>query len=407
MPINIRPRGIGLVIVAILLFALAAFTRVGWLLLFDAVLWGMILVSAIMPWLSIGDLRIHRRVSNWQGRGEFPGPMEGNEVDLDLVLENRGLLPCIFVSVGYNYRKSHIESAKQGLFMTWLNRKGQYTNTTKLTFNRRGLHALPSLKAETSVPFGIFRRSKRLNDSTEVLILPKIYPVSNMELLDDSGTTSVYSVRARAGDQVTGSRGYVSGDPSNHIHWRNSARLSEPQVKEFERTPDSALVIAFDISRSEKDSESLEQAVRIAASACDYVCRAGGIVRLKTSQLNEETNNRQYLLRTLALMKGPQEARFPALSSAVPPFSAVLTIVQDTDTIGLRETARLAAAQRKVTAVVLRGHDKKNVPSNPTAELSKAGVNVIECWPGEEARAISLLGQETSSTKEGMKAQVG
>ena len=86
-------------------------------------------------------------------------------------------------------------------------------------------------------------------------------------------------------------------------------------------------------------------------------------------------------------------------------FSAVLTIVQETDIAGLKEVARLATAQRKVTAVVLRRQDKKSIASNPTAELRKVGASVIECWPGEEARAISLLGQVSSPNINSFDAQ--
>ena len=45
----ITPRGTALVVVAIALFVLAGATGVGWLLLFDAVLWGILVLSAVMP----------------------------------------------------------------------------------------------------------------------------------------------------------------------------------------------------------------------------------------------------------------------------------------------------------------------------------------------------------------------
>ena len=64
MPIAVRPRGIGLIIVAVMLFALAGFTRVGWLLLFDAVLWGIVIISMILPWLAIGNIGIHRKITS-------------------------------------------------------------------------------------------------------------------------------------------------------------------------------------------------------------------------------------------------------------------------------------------------------------------------------------------------------
>ena len=53
----IRSRGIGLLLVAIIVFVLSGVTRVGWLLLFDAVLWGTLVLSAVMPWLATGSVK--------------------------------------------------------------------------------------------------------------------------------------------------------------------------------------------------------------------------------------------------------------------------------------------------------------------------------------------------------------
>lgn len=394
MPVAIRPRRIGLVITAIILFALAGFTRVGWLLLFDAVLWGAVLVSAVMPWLAIGNLRVRRRVSNWQGRGEYSEPMEGDEVELEIVLENRGLLPCMFVNLTYSYDGQPIESDKQRLFVAWLGRNASYMSTTSVKFTRRGLHSLPQIRVETSVPFGMFRRTRTVEQPTEVLVLPKVYPLERLELLDNTGSNSPYSLRARVGEQVAGSRGYVSGDPWHHIHWRNTARMGQPQVKEFEKTPENALTIAFNTSRLGQDGDkALEDAVRIAASAGDYACGSVGIVRLIAGSLNDEASDRHHLLRSLALLKGSRDMRLPELAALVPPLSAAIVIVKDTDSGGIKEISRLAAGQRRVTVVLLRGFDQTNTPSNPAGELLKSGASVVECWPGEAARAVAMLGK--------------
>ncbi|MDA0771139.1 MAG: DUF58 domain-containing protein, partial [Chloroflexi bacterium] len=314
MPIAVRPRGIGLIIVAVMLFTLAGFTRVGWLLLFDAVLWGIIIISMVLPWLAIGNISIRRRITGWHGKGLYEGPMAGDECDLETLMENRAILPAVFVGASYDFDKLGIQAEKQRMFVAWLSRNGTYASTTHCSFLRRGLYNLSDLKLETSVPFGIFRRQKSISNPTEVLVLPKVHAVEGLELLDNSGTTSNYSLKSRVGEQASGSRNYVSGDPWHHVHWKNSARTNQPQVKEFEKTPDSAITICFDIKRIPGgNDEALEHAISLAASVGDYVCRSAGIVRLVAGGINEETTDPNALLRNLALMKPKEKWSLPEM----------------------------------------------------------------------------------------------
>ncbi len=52
----ITSKGIGFLAAAVVLFLLARLTQVGWLYLVDAVLWGIIALSAALPWLGIALL---------------------------------------------------------------------------------------------------------------------------------------------------------------------------------------------------------------------------------------------------------------------------------------------------------------------------------------------------------------
>ena len=81
------------------MLVLAGSTRVGWLLLFDAVLWGALAISAVMPWLAGGTLDVRRRVVGWDGDDDALGPTEGRPVEFEVTLHNRGMLPCMLLSV--------------------------------------------------------------------------------------------------------------------------------------------------------------------------------------------------------------------------------------------------------------------------------------------------------------------
>ena len=379
----ITPRGAALVVVAIALFVLAGATGVGWLLLFDAVLWGILVLSAVMPWIAVGHLDVRRRVLGWAGRADDPSPMEGDLVEFELLVHNRGLLPCIFVSVAYNLVGHVAQPYRERLFLAWLGARQTATAVTRATFDRRGLHELPAVSIETSVPFGLFRRSKRVGASTKLLVLPRVYPVGSLDSLGASGDTEPRPMSARVGEQTAGSRNYLPGDPWAHIHWRNTGRTGQPQVKEFERTPERSLVVAFSVKDMPRDGEdrATEHAARIAASLGDAVCRAGGIVRLLVDGLEVETSDRHRLLTDLALLQNIPDAGTAELLARCPPSSDVVAIVPETSVGELEPLAYADGYHRRVIGLVLRGFQTDASDRRPMGGLSLKGVSLTDCWP--------------------------
>ena len=288
----IRARGVCVVIAAVVLFALADSTRVGWLLLFDAVLWGTVVVSVIVPWLAIGGVQVERRIAVGYGRDDQMGPMEGDAVAVEVTVRNRWLLPAMFVLVRYILVGESPAGSSDRLLIAWLGGRQHHRANSTVRFHRRGLYELPPARVETGVPFGLFGRSRRVGAPVRLLVLPRVYPVSRLATFDGAAGDSSRLAWARTGEQAVGSRGYLPGDPWRHIHWRNTARTREPQVKEFENVADRSLIVALDASGiSRWGAEALDDAIRIAASVTDYVCRSGGTARLLADGLDETSGS--------------------------------------------------------------------------------------------------------------------
>jgi uncharacterized protein (DUF58 family) len=264
---------------------------------------------------------------------------------------NSGRLPAVLYTLNYNHGAS-VVSAKSSLFIAWLGRKKTLSRTTKLMFARRGLHTLPDLTGEASLPFGLFRRRPGAGAPFEVLVYPKVYPVSPLAMAGLMSSSGARTRPARIGDQVVGSRRYAPGDPLRHIHWRNFARAAEPQVKEFEDTPEDALTIAFDANRLH--GEVLEDAVRIAASVGAAMCRTGNSVRVVAGTVNAQFVSVEDLLAELAVL-GPKEGASLADMAAFAGLSAhVLAIVAEGDAPSWQTVTELRARGVDVAAVMLR-----------------------------------------------------
>ena len=381
----IRPRGFGMVIVAVVVFLLGGFTGVGWLLVFDAMLWGTIVVSAVIPWLTIGRLDVRRRVL--QREEQDLGPTAGEDVEFEVLVQNRCLLPAAFVTVLYHLGGSRAAAVKHRLFVAWHGRRATLTAKASVKYERRGIQELPAPKVEAGLPFGLFRRSRRAGEPMHVLVLPKLHPIHRLDFLGGASGTHLREGSARVGEQVAGSRDYRTGDPWQHIHWRNTARSVDPQVKEFERAPQVSLTVAFEIGR---EGEALEHAVQIAASAGDSVCRNEGFVRVISASVEVTTDNRRELLETLALVELAPVPSWRLGAAGEPLAGGLLAIVMDDDDTGVHAITSAAVRGGSVAAVVMVGF---NGPGRgaATQTLRRAGVGVVECPPDGITSALNAL----------------
>jgi uncharacterized protein (DUF58 family) len=152
------------------------------------------------------------------------------------------------------------------------------------TLPRRGRYPFTALRLSTKFPFGLFRKSRRIELPAEVIVYPALEPVGHPP-----------PPRARAyGEESRGQRGrrgefhglheYRDGDDPRDIHWRSSARRGRPMVREYEDESARRVSIFLDNALADPNNmvlaEALEQAVSRAASlATDYLDR-GFAVRL-------------------------------------------------------------------------------------------------------------------------------
>jgi hypothetical protein len=97
----ITRRGIGFVLAAVAAFFIASATRVGWVHLADAVLWGIVILSSVTPWLSVYGLKVNRE-KRFLSRSNLAGPVEGQSFELDLDLTNKWWIPRFLLNVTYS-----------------------------------------------------------------------------------------------------------------------------------------------------------------------------------------------------------------------------------------------------------------------------------------------------------------
>ena len=135
-------RGTVLVVTAVFTLLLARLTQVGWLYILDAILWGLILVSLALPWLTVMSVDVRRNLRRPWGGGRSPGPSEGEVVQLELWLKNCAAWPRHFLSASYDCPLSEPTERWQRFFLSRLDAGASLPLVSEVECHRRGMHEL-------------------------------------------------------------------------------------------------------------------------------------------------------------------------------------------------------------------------------------------------------------------------
>lgn len=185
------------------------------------------------------------------------------------------------------------------------------------TFQRRGVYEFTGFRIGTKFPFALFHKSRDVHEGGEVIVFPAVFPVSMPAPRAQNPGGSVATQIGRRGE-FFGLREYRDGDDRRDIHWRSSARTGRLLVREYEDESQKRATILIDNALpsgddgdeegepSEKDIESLEKAISLAASMASAYIGVDYAVKLmaRGTQIPFSTGQAQLsrILRALALL---------------------------------------------------------------------------------------------------------
>jgi uncharacterized protein (DUF58 family) len=189
-----------------------------------------------------------------------------------------------FVTVGHDCRIAYdvtnlkrrlpslaIELSEAGLpkraFLPHVPASGQATARSVNSFVRRGIYPLGVVTLSTGFPFGLFRKERDVVIHDELVVWPR----TDRAVREASGSHGRVPREGRSDRSARSSRGeyrglrpYRVGEDARDIHWRSSARLAEPVVREFEDDGSDTSWICLDLGAP--PGEAAEVAVEVAAA---------------------------------------------------------------------------------------------------------------------------------------------
>lgn len=238
------------------------------------VLGAMLGFITLSGWLSeqmIRRLEVRRRPVRGLTAGE-PG-----RITYDLRNAKRRL-PSLAVEVG--------EAGREGrAWVAALEAGEAATVRADAVFPSRGVYPLETVTLATSFPFGLFRKERDLEIAGEAVVWPRHdRPVRAPRLAGERVRRAGESFAGAAGarGEYRGLRPYRPGDDPRDVHWRTTARVGQPVIREYERDRASALWICLDL-RCEPGDEA-EAAVELAASLAGAASRRGDPFGLATPE---------------------------------------------------------------------------------------------------------------------------
>lgn len=141
--------------------------------------------------------------------------------------------------------------------------------------SRRGRHTLGPASLRVADPLGVCSREVR-SAAHELLVLPRVHPVNAPALARARVARVAPASSARdAADELDGLRPYAAGAPASRIHWPTVARTGVLMQRSFTADADQRALVVLDAGAPDCE-DSLDRALRAAASLCVHLGRRGG-----------------------------------------------------------------------------------------------------------------------------------
>ena len=143
--------------------------------------------------------------------------------------------------------------------------------TPEIIFNKRGIYYLNKMVLETVNPFGLIKVRRTLNAAGVIKVYPELYyssPPDAAGFIPTLGGHYKGKHNSFAGDDFTGIRKYIPGDPVKFIHWKASSKGLGVFVKEFteEYSGKVSVVIQSESNTLNNGEDILDWGIRAAGS---------------------------------------------------------------------------------------------------------------------------------------------
>ena len=151
------------------------------------------------------------------------------------------------------------------------------TARCEVEFVKRGVYELDRIRVETSFPFGLFTKERRVGSPGGLVVWPR----TDLPVPDPFGgpggriasAAAATGGRPSARGEFESLREFRDGDDPRDIHWRSTARVGSPIVRTYLDDASESRWLVVDVR--DDDIESVESALESVASLATRYTRDG------------------------------------------------------------------------------------------------------------------------------------
>lgn len=199
--------------------------------------------------------------------------IRNEEVNLNILFFNKSFFPFSKIEIKYSVpQKIGLSSENKIICFNLLARK-HYKYKQKTICKHVGKYKSNIIYIKISDLFGFFKLRLKSKAETEFLVLPnKIFvPKLNSDLFSNIENNLSKVTKINTSD-IFGTRDYIFGDELKLIHWKNSAKIDDIVIKEFEEKKDITGLIVLDLKKYynlEKSSIAIDGIIEAATSTIE------------------------------------------------------------------------------------------------------------------------------------------
>ena len=326
--------GRGFVAVWIVLLLTGIYQQINLVLLIAGLAAGPFVGSIFVSKAMLRGLRISRRAP--------PFVFADTTLAIDYVLENPRrwrdalALSAVDALIPIEPGTSTARKLDPKVFFPRVPARSRGSQSWRVTAPSRGRYRFGTIELGTRSPFGLLERRVTIDEPGSLLVYPSVGTLSRRwrrTFLEATETRrGRRHDRSAQQQEYHGLRDYRPGDSPRWIHWRTSARLGQPMVKEFEQQSEQDVAVLLDpwLPRTKVDAlrrEAVEDAIRFCATVCLETCKGQGR-RLLLGWTGATPGVRHgpasirllhEVLESLALLRPTSEGHLGGLLDVVPP----------------------------------------------------------------------------------------
>lgn len=255
-------------LVALILFLLASIFKISYIYTASYILFAIYLLATFWSQRNANDLQFAR---NFQPQALF-----GDEIDVTLVVENRGWLPVPWLRVHDRLPIALITPPFYQALVP-LQPRERRTFTYRLSCRQRGWYEIGPLTADLGDVFGLSSRKREFSGGSHLTVYPKILSLDELGFPSKSpfGNLRTRQILYEDPSRIVGVREYQAGDSLRKINWKVTASSGRLQVRKLEPAMTLQTVVLLNVSREEYDrataQTAIERAIVVAASIVNHL----------------------------------------------------------------------------------------------------------------------------------------